>query len=54
VLLGDPEYYRQFGFTVDSRLQFPGVPTEYFQALLFNGAMPEGDVTYHDSFYALG
>ena len=51
VLLGDPAYYSRFGFKVDSRLSFPSVPPEYFQSLSFNSTFPEGEVTYHESFY---
>lgn len=52
VLLGDPGYYRRFGFAARSGLVLPGVPPEYFQALSFNGVWPEGDVRYHAAFEA--
>jgi putative acetyltransferase len=52
VLLGDPNYYHRFGFRPISGLEYPGVPVEYFQALLLNGAYPQGTVTYHASFSA--
>ena len=51
VVLGDPGYYSRFGFQADPRLEFPGVPPEYFQALLFKGGSPQGEVIYHESFY---
>jgi putative acetyltransferase len=54
VLLGDPAYYRRFGFAPDPRLVLPGVPPEYFQALPFGDAVPAGTVAYHAAFNALG
>ena len=50
VLLGEPAYYSRFRFAPDSRLQFPGPPPEYFQALPFGGDMPSGVVRYHPAF----
>lgn len=50
VLLGDPAYYHRFGFKPVAGLVLPGVPAEYFQAILFKGAFPQGDVTYHAAF----
>lgn len=50
VLLGDPIYYRRFGFAPDPRLVLPGVPPEYFQALPFGTAVPTGTVAYHAAF----
>ncbi|CUW42993.1 acetyltransferase [Brucella vulpis] len=52
VLLGDPGYYRRFGFKADARLKLPGVPPEYFQCLAFGPDMPQGDVAYHVAFDA--
>ncbi len=52
VLLGDPNYYRRFGFTAKQGLVLADVPPEYFQALVFNGELPQGKVTYHESFSA--
>ena len=52
VLLGDPAYYARFGFAPRSGLVLPGVPAEYFQALVFKGDVPEGVVTYHPAFGA--
>lgn len=54
VLLGDPGYYRRFGFQPDSRLALAGVPPEYFQALLLGPTNPQGSVTYHAAFEARG
>lgn len=52
VVLGDPAYYGRFGFMATPRLVLPGIPAEYFQALLLNGVWPEGDVAYHEAFDA--
>jgi len=52
VLLGDPAYYRRFGFAVRPGLTLPGVPPEYFQALCFHGRWAEGSVRYHEAFEA--
>ena len=52
VLLGDPNYYRRFGFTPKQGLVLADVPPEYFQAIVFNGELPIGNVTYHESFLA--
>lgn len=52
VLLGDPAFYRRFGFHVAQELQLPGVPPEYFQVLPFEGSVPKGVVAYHAAFSA--
>lgn len=52
VLLGDPGYYRRFGFRAVPDLVLPGVPAEYFQALSFAGPLPQGEVSYHSAFNA--
>lgn len=54
VLLGDPNYYRRFGFESVESLVLTEVPPEYFQAILFQGTYPSGIVTYHESFSAQG
>lgn len=54
VLLGDPGYYRRFGFEPIDGLVLPDVPPEYFQAVLLQGELPTGIVTYHESFSAQG
>ena len=50
VVLGDPDYYRRFGFGSDARVTFPGVPPAYFQSLRFRGPHPEGKVSYAAAF----
>ena len=52
VLLGNPGYYRRFGFENDSDLRYPGPPPEYFMRLTFDGSDPAGEVEYHSDFGA--
>ena len=52
VVLGEPEYYGRFGFRTDPKLNLPGVPPEYFQAISFGASDPRGTVFYHRSFNA--
>ena len=53
VLLGEPAYYRRFGFAAPPGLRLPGLPPEYadhFQALAFGPELPRGSVRYHAAF----
>lgn len=50
VVLGDPQFYRRFGWVPKDGLILPDVPTEYFQALWLQGALPQGTVHYHEAF----
>ena len=50
ILLGDPAYYSRFGFAHDPQLSYPGPPAEYFQYLLIEGEMPQGEVRYAPAF----
>lgn len=50
VVLGDPHYYRRFGFESDPALTFAGQPSPYFQRLTFEGRPASGDVVYHPAF----
>ncbi|HEV7309624.1 N-acetyltransferase [Ensifer sp.] len=52
VVLGDPGYYKRFGFENHAALRFEGVPAEYFMARAFSGPMPSGRVRYHAGFDA--
>src|SRR5580698_3590632 len=52
VVLGEPGYYRRFGFQADQNLVLPGVPPEYFQAISLNSSRPHGTVSYHEAFNA--
>lgn len=51
VVLGEPGYYRRFGFEADSRLRYPGAPPEYFLYIaLDDKAPPSGEVGYDKAF----
>ena len=50
VVLGDPNYYRRFGFTNDHALRYGDVPPEYFQSMTLSGDPAAGEVTYHEGF----
>jgi putative acetyltransferase len=50
VVLGDPAYYRRFGFAADPAFQLAGVPPEYFLRLAFDSAARGGSVDYHPAF----
>lgn len=51
VVLGDPRYYRRFGFKASPQLALADVPPQYFMALLWEGVMPKGEVQYHQAFF---
>lgn len=53
-LVGHPEYYPQFGFINPDGLFVEGVPPEAFFALVFDGNLPQGEVTFHEGFAATG
>ena len=50
VLLGEPEYYQRFGFTVNESVTLAGVPPEHFLSLSFDKTLPSGEVNYHEAF----
>jgi putative acetyltransferase len=52
VVLGEPRYYRRFGFTADPDFRLAGVPPEYFQCLMFTEQPRGGLVEYHRAFDA--
>jgi putative acetyltransferase len=52
VLVGHPEYYKQFGFRNPQGLAVEGVPPEVFFALSFDGRIPRGTVAFHEAFKA--
>jgi len=52
VVLGDPRYYRRFGFAVDPAIQYEGVPPEYFMALPLGDSPAAGKVAYHPAFFS--
>ena len=54
-LVGDPDYYRQFGFKNNPGLIHEGVPQEVFLVLPFdNNNIPQGTVEFHKGFLATG
>jgi putative acetyltransferase len=52
VLLGDPNYYRRFGFVSDPLLTYQGKPNRYFQHLVLGASRRAGDVSFHPAFDA--
>ncbi len=50
VLLGEPAYYRRFGFRGDAGLTSPGLPPEYLMALPLRGQVPSGILSFHSAF----
>jgi putative acetyltransferase len=52
VLVGHPEYYKQFGFKNLPELVYEGIPQEFFFALPFNENIPKGTVLFHEGFSA--
>jgi len=51
-LVGDPNYYRRFGFKNHPKLIYEGIPQQYFLALPFAEPVPRGAVTFHEGFDA--
>jgi putative acetyltransferase len=52
VLLGDPAYYRRFGFESDPDFYNLGAPPGAFQHLTLTGSRPSGEVSFHPAFHA--
>ncbi len=50
VVVGDPVYYRRFGFRHDPGLTMDGVPPEVFMSLPITGPSPRGPVSHHPAF----
>jgi len=50
VLVGDPGYYRRFGFSTFPDLTYEGVPHEYVLALPFAEAEPRGSIVANAAF----
>ncbi|GAB4040684.1 MAG: hypothetical protein Fur0014_11400 [Rubrivivax sp.] len=46
-VLGDPAYYRRFGFAPHPGLTLPGPPPDHFMAIALQGSVPHGQVAYH-------
>jgi putative acetyltransferase len=53
-LVGDPEYYQQFGFRNIPGLVYDGIPQEFVLALPFDNTIPQGTVVFHEGFSATG
>jgi putative acetyltransferase len=52
MLVGDPAYYRRFGFHNEPKLTLEGVPPEVFMILPLGKAVPIGKVAFHPAFAA--
>jgi len=50
VLVGDPGFYRRFGFDVHPGLVHQGVPDEFVLGLSLGNEVPTGEVTGHWAF----
>ena len=53
-LVGDPNYYKRFGFKNYPELFHEGVPQEVFLVLPFTEKIPKGIVVFHEGFKANG
>lgn len=49
-VLGNPDFYRRFGFTSDGALHYGAVPAKYIQFLVFEGEQPSGTLSYAPAF----
>ena len=53
-LVGDPNYYKRFGFRNIPELVHEGIPQEVFLVLPFTENVPQGIVAFHEGFSATG
>ena len=53
-LVGDPNYYKRFGFRNIPDLVHEGIPQEVFLVLPFGERIPKGIVVFHEGFLAKG
>jgi putative acetyltransferase len=51
-LVGDPEYYKRFGFKNNPDLIHRGIPQEVFLVLPFSDKITRGEVEFHEGFLA--
>ena len=51
-LVGEPGYYRRFGFRNCPEMIHEGIPQEFFLALPFTEKIPQGVVEFHEGFGA--
>lgn len=49
-LVGDPGYYRRFGFRTYPGLGVRGCPPKFVLALPFDGTAPQGELIHHPAF----
>ncbi|MBN1265537.1 MAG: N-acetyltransferase [Anaerolineales bacterium] len=52
-LVGEPEYYKRFGFRNNPGLIYEGINQAYFLVFPFTDTVPEGIVTFHEGFLAI-
>lgn len=50
VLVGDPAYYRRFGFAARAGLTAGAIPVEYVQALNFGEEVAAGEIGFQPAF----
>ena len=50
-LVGEPDYYKRFGFKNIPDLIHEGIPQEVFLALPFGKNIPRGTVAFHEGFW---
>ena len=53
LLVGDPHFYKRFGFRNIPELILEGVPPDVFLALPFGEKSPRGAVQFHQAFMAM-
>lgn len=53
-LVGDPNYYKRFGFKNYPQLIHEGIPQEVFLILPFTERIPKGIIVFHEGFKANG
>ncbi len=53
VLMGDPAYYRRFGFENDPALRYNDELAQYFMRLVLAGPPAAGQVAFHPGFDAV-
>jgi len=49
-LIGNPDYYRRFGFVSDGRLSYGDIPQAYVQWLSFGHAIARGRLAFSSAF----
>lgn len=50
VLVGDPNYYRRFGFVGDCGLRSGSLPESFVQALVWGDPLGEGEISFAPAF----